>query len=118
MGTLKRTEMEKKLLHRGRASAATKADAGLLKLIAMGLARAARDLDALAAGREMAQEAGLEHGSGFTRMLSDSASSHPTSTRGDPPWPSTPAELNAHKLMADTRVAERLAIEQRCRLGF
>jgi len=112
---LKRTGMEKKLLI-GAANerSGTKADAGLLKLIAR-----AHELQEIftRGGRpisEMAQEAGLSS-SYFTRMLRLSFLA-PDITRAILHG-RQPAELNAHKMMADTRAPIDWH-EQRAGLGF
>ncbi len=112
---LKRTGMEKKLLI-GAANkrSGIKADAGLLKLIAR-----AQELQEIftRGGRpisEMAQEAGLSS-SYFTRMLRLSFLA-PDITRAILHG-RQPAELNAHKLMADTRAPIDWH-EQRAGLGF
>jgi hypothetical protein len=112
---LKRTGMEKKLLI-GAANkrSGTKADAGLLKLIAR-----AHELQEIftRGGRpisEMAAEAGLSS-SYFTRMLRLSFLA-PDITRAILHG-RQPAELNAHKLMADTRAPIDWD-EQRAGLGF
>jgi len=98
---LKRTGMEKKfLIGAANEQSGTKADASLLKLIAR-----AHELQEIftRGGRpisEMAQEAGMSS-SYFTRMLRLSfLAPHITRAilRGR-----QPADLNAHKLMADTR---------------
>ena len=112
---LKRTGMEKKLLI-GAANkrSGTKADASLLKLIAR-----AHELQEIftRGGRpisEMAQEAGLSS-SYFTRMLRLSFLA-PDITRAILHG-RQPADLNAHKLMADTRAPIDWH-EQRAGLGF
>ena len=112
---LKRTGMEKKLLISctNRPSRTT-ADAGLLKLIAR-----AHELQEIftRGGRpisEMAEEAGLSS-SYFTRMLRLSFLAPDITLailRGG-----QPADLNAHKIMADTRVSIEWH-EQRARLGL
>jgi len=112
---LKRTGMEKKLLIGGtNRSSRTTADAGLLKLIAR-----AHELQEIftRGGRpisEMAEEAGLSS-SYFTRMLRLSFLAPDITLaifRGR-----QPADLNAHKLMAATRVPIEWH-EQRAKLGF
>ncbi len=112
---LKRTGMEKKLLIGGaEMHSRTKADAGLLKLIAR-----AHELQEIftRGGRpisEMADEAGLSS-SYFTRMLRLSFLA-PDITRAILHG-RQPADLNAHKLMADTRAPIDWH-EQRAGLGF
>ncbi len=112
---LKRTGMEKKLLiGTANKQSGTKADAGLLKLIAR-----AQELQEIftRGGRpisEMAQEAGLSS-SYFTRMLRLSFLA-PDITRAILHG-RQPAELNAHKMMADTRAPIDWH-EQRTGLGF
>jgi len=112
---IKRTGMEKKLLIRGtNRPSRTTADAGLLKLIAR-----AHELQEIftRGGRpisEMAEEAGLSS-SYFTRMLRLSFLAPDITLailHGR-----QPADLNAHKLMADTRVSIEWH-EQRARLGL
>jgi len=112
---LKRTGMEKKLLIGGaNKRSGTKADAGLLKLIAR-----ANELQEIftRGGRpisEMAEDAGLSS-SYFTRMLRLSFLA-PDITRAILHG-RHPAELTANKLMADTRAPFDWH-EQRARLGF
>jgi DNA invertase Pin-like site-specific DNA recombinase len=112
---LKRTGMEKKLLIGGaEMRSRTKADAGLLKLIAR-----AHELQEIftRGGRpisEMAEEVGLSS-SYFTRMLRLSFLA-PDITQAILHG-CQPADLNAHKLMADTRVSIEWH-EQRDGLGF
>jgi DNA invertase Pin-like site-specific DNA recombinase len=112
---LKRTGMEKKLLIGGtNERSRAKADAGLLKLIAR-----AHELQEIftRGGRpisEMAEEAGLRS-SYFTRMLRLSFLAPDITLailHGR-----QPADLTAHKLMADTRVSIEWH-EQRAGLGF
>jgi hypothetical protein len=112
---LKRTGMEKKLLI-GAANkpSRTKADTGLLKLIAR-----AHELQEIftRGGRpisEMAEEAGVSS-SYFTRMLRLSFLA-PDITQAILHG-RQPADLNAHKLMADTRAPIDWH-EQRAGLGF
>ena len=112
---LKRTGMEKKLLiGRANTRSQTKADAGLLKLIARAhelqeiLTRGSRPIS------EMAEEAGVSS-SYFTRMLRLSFLA-PHITRAILHG-RQPADLNAHKLMADTRAPIDWH-EQRAGLGF
>ena len=112
---LKRTGMEKKLLIGGMNNPSrTPADAGLLKLIAR-----AHELQEIftRGGRpisEMAEEAGMSS-SYFTRMLRLSFLA-PDITQAILHG-RQPADLNAHKLMADTRAPIDWH-EQRARLGF
>ena len=112
---LKRTGMEKKLvIGAANKGSGIKADAGLLKLIAR-----AQELQEIftRGGRpisEMAQEAGLSS-SYFTRMLRLSFLA-PDITRAILHG-RQPADLNAHKLMADTRAPIDWH-EQRAGLGF
>ena len=112
---LKRTGMEKKLLiGAANTRSQTKADAGLLKLIAR-----AHELQEIftRGGRpisEMAEEAGVSS-SYFTRMLRLSFLA-PDITRAILHG-RQPADLNAHKPMADTRAPIDWQ-EQRAGLGF
>ncbi len=112
---LKRTGIEKKLLIGGtNKPSRSKADTGLLKLIAR-----AHELQEIftRGGRpisEMAEEAGLSS-SYFTRMLRLSFLA-PDITQAILHG-RQPADLNAHKLMADTRAPIDWH-EQRDGLGF
>ncbi|MCZ6862902.1 MAG: recombinase family protein, partial [Alphaproteobacteria bacterium] len=109
------TGMEKKLLIGAtNKPSRTKADAGLLKLIA----RAHKLQEMFTRGgrpiSEMAEEAGISS-SYFTRMLRLSFPS-PDITRAIL-LGRQPADLNGHKLMADTRAPIDWH-EQRAGLGF